>query len=487
VRRSLVIAVVLSLLVGAGSAVAATRLLPRSQTGNQWFEDSADAVSDARRYDPSNRRPKNVILFVGDGMGGSTSTAARILAEGEEGLLSFEELPNTALSKTYSTDFQVADSAPTATALMTGVKTDNDVINLDESAEPGVCGTGTPLMTWLMAAEEMRKSTGVVSTARITHATPAAAYAVTPNRDFEDDTVVAESVADGITSCEGFPDIARQLVEFPYGNGIDVVFGGGRQHFLPDTTADPEDAGETGARGDGRSLVDEWENRPRAQWLWNQDQFDDINIRRTGPVLGLFERSHMEYEVDRASDTAGEPSLAELTETAIRILSRNGRGFVLTVEGGRIDHAHHEGNAARALHETVELSDAVEVALEMTGRDTLIVVTADHGHAFTINGYPPRGNPILGIAGTGDDGLPYTTLSYANGPGAATDRAALAGGEAVWGDIDYLQAALVPLGSETHSGEDVPIYAGGPQSHLFRGVVEQNYVGQVIMQALGIN
>lgn len=118
-----------------------------------------------------------------------------------------------------------------------------------------------------MAAEKMRKSTGVVSTAKITHATPAASYAVTPNRDFEDDTVVAEAVANGVTSCERFPDIARQLIEFPNGDGIDVVLGGGRQHFLPNTATEPEESGATGARGDGRNLAEEWAARPDATWV----------------------------------------------------------------------------------------------------------------------------------------------------------------------------------------------------------------------------
>ena len=106
---------------------------------------------------------------------------------------------------------------------------------------------------------------------------------------------------------------------------------------------------------------------------------------------------------------------------------------------------------------------------------------------MTINGYPERVHPILGIAGTGSDGLPYTTLSHANGPGAAYTRADLAAaGEPLSTSLDYLQPTLVPLGSETHSGEDVGIYATGPQAHLFHGVVEQNYIGQVIIQALRI-
>lgn len=150
-------------------------------------------------------------------------------------------------------------------------------------------------------------------------------------------------------------------------------------------------------------------------------------------MLGLFERSHMEYEADRSGDTGGEPSLAQMTAKAIEILSQNRRGYVLTVEAGRIDHAHHAGNASRALRDTIALSEAVQTAVDMAGRDILVVVTADHGHTPTINGYPERGNPILGIGGEGDDGLPYTTLSYANGPGADTDRADLVGGESVLG------------------------------------------------------
>lgn len=460
-RRSPVIDVVVALMVGAATAVALTGRLA-THHDNDWFEESTATVAAAAAVGADDGEPRNVILFVGDGMGVSTATAARILAEGEEGWLAFEELPYTALSKTYSTDFQVADSAATGTAMMSGIKTDNGVINLDETVQPGVCGTGNPLRTWVMAAEHMGKSTGVVSTARITDATPAAAYAVTPNRTFEDDTLVASAVAGGATSCEGYPDIARQLIEFPYGDGIDVVFGGGRQHFLPDTVDDPEDQGTTGTRGDGRNLAEEWASRPNATWIWNAAQFDALDHQTAGAVLGLFASSHMHYEVDRATDSGGEPSLAEMTATAIGLLSRNRLGFALVVEAGRIDHAHHAGNAARALTDTIALADAVQAAVDLAGPDTLIVVTADHGQTMTISGHPKKGNPILGVGGTGQDGLPYATLSYGTGPG---------------GDI----------GAGTHSGEDVPIYASGPMAHLFRGVVEQNYIGQVILEALPVD
>ena len=133
----------------------------------------------------------------------------------------------------------------------------------------------------------------------------------------------------------------------------------------------------------------------------------------------------MEYEADRAKDKGGEPSLAEMTEAAIKRLQQDEDGFVLMVEGGRIDHAHHEGNAARALEDYVAFDAAIKKALELTSReDTLIVVTADHSHTFIISGYPKRGNPILGLAVdvdgemmTGGRRQALYDAGYANGPG----------------------------------------------------------------------
>jgi alkaline phosphatase len=204
----------------------------------------------------------------------------------------------------------------------------------------------------------------------------------------------------------------------------------------------------------------------------------------------------MQYEIER--NQAAEPSLTEMTEKAIGILQRGPQGFFLMVEGGRIDHGHHEGSAIKALTDTVELSNAVAKAVELVGDDTLIVVTADHSHAFTMSGYPVRGNPILGLVVTNNertglrepapkkarDGKPYTTLGYANGPGAvqgerpdlsAVDTAA----------PTYLQQSLVPLASETHGGEDVAIFARGPHAHLFQGTMEENAIYWVMAKALG--
>ena len=475
-------------LAGGGAAYATGGArIPDVQEDDQYFMAGEQALDEAQDLHANNRRAKNVILFVGDGMGISTMTASRILEgqlageSGEENELSFEELPYLALSKTYSANQQVPDSAPTATAMVTGVKTNDGVIGLGPDTVNGDCASskGQELESFFMLAESRGKATGAVSTARITHATPAAVYARTPDRDWEDDSLLTdEAKANGCT------DVASQLVDWPYGDGLEVALGGGRQHFLPKEQADPEDQGHTGSRADGRDLTEEWASRDGAAFVWNQEQFDAVNTDEIHHLLGLFERSHMEYEHDRPKDTAGEPSLAEMTTTAIDVLDNEKKGFALMVEGGRIDHAHHAGNAYRALTETIELSDAVRAALEVVDlRETLIVVTADHGHVFTIAGYPERGNPILGLGGVAADGLPYTTLGYANGPGSATARQGLTEEQAM--DPDFLQPSLVPLGSETHSGEDVAILAAGPSAHLFHGIQEQSYIFQVVKHALG--
>ena len=430
----------------------------------------------------------NVILFVGDGMGVSTVTATRIFAgqqrgqPGEENYLPFEEFPHVALVKTYNVDAQVPDSAGTMTALVTGHKTRAGVLSVGPEVERGDCATSKQheLTTLLEEAERAGMKTGLVSTARITHATPAAAYAHSPDRNWEMTAAMPEQAR------EQCIDIARQLVEFAEGDGVDVTLGGGRGMFLPADMADPEDADETGARRDGRNLVDEWLRGGEGRHVvYDQAGFDALD--GSGQTLGLFERSHMEFEADRGDDAAGEPSLAAMTRFAIESLAAKGGGYFLIVEGGRIDHAHHAGNAYRALVDAVAFADAVSVAVDLTAADnTLIVVTADHSHTFTIAGYPARGNPILGFAANADGeamrdiaGVPYTTLGYANGPGARRPDEELAPT-----DPAYLQRAGYPLLAETHSGEDVAAYALGIGADGIGGVMDQHELHAVMHRAL---
>ncbi len=500
-RNGFLVAAVLSLFVGL--AVPATgqsnATIPDHQINSEWFQDGQQTMQEIRSATQYNNRPKNVILFIGDGMGVSTVSAARILEgqlrgeQGEENVLAFEEFDNLAMSKTYSTNQQVSDSAPTATAMVTGVKTDDATINIDSRVQGGNCAAskGGELLSFFMMGEDRGKATGVVSTAEITHATPAVVYAQTPNRNWaHNGQLPAEAVANG---CK---DIARQLIEFPYGDGLEVALGGGRPFFLPNTVQDPENPGANGSRSDGRNLAEEWAARPGAEWVYNKAGFEAIGPETT-KLLGLFERSHMQYEIDRNDGPTGEPSLTEMTLKAIDMLERNPRGYTLMVESGRIDHAHHAANAFRALTETIELSNTVRATMERVDlRETLVVVTADHSHVFTMAGYPAKGNPIMGLVkgnlsngspspnnALASDGWPYTTLGYANGP--VSGRSNLSAVDTT--DPNFRQPALVPMGSETHSGEDVPIYAAGASAHLFKGTVEQSYIGYTIIEQLRFN
>ena len=506
------------------SAPSYANVLPQSQTQSSWYTNAQTtlAAKTTQAQSEQTTKAKNVILFVGDGMGISTLTAARILQGqragelGEEGYLSFEEFPYSAQIKTYNVDAQTPDSAGTMTAMISGVKTDVGVIGVDEDIERGVCSSaaGNELLTATELAEIKGLATGIISTARITHATPAATYAKSADRNWED-------ISDMPAGSEACEDIASQLVNFEKNlearylgtdvDGLDFVMGGGRRHFLPkDAAANSIDAVSAveGDRTDERNLVTEWQTQyPDATYVMDQTGFDAISDDAT-KVFGLFNESHMQYEADRANDVAGEPSLTDMTTKAIEVLGKNDNGFFLTVESGRIDHAHHAGNAYNALNDTIEFAKAVQAAVDNTNpEETLILVTADHSHVFTIAGYPKRGNPILGqVVAVGAttpslaaDDMPYTTVGYANGLGfrnlgSETDADASYTSAAVAGRVElngvdtttpgFHQEATVPMGSETHAGEDISLHAKGPGAQLAQGVIEQNVVFHLINQAL---
>ncbi|WP_417765924.1 alkaline phosphatase [Spongiibacter tropicus] len=509
------------------AAYSHAEILPASQTSNSWFSDGKALTENKAGNTANNSSAKNVILFVGDGMGTSTLTAARILQgqqngqTGEENFLSFESFPYSALVKTYNVDAQTPDSAGTMTAMISGVKTDAGVIGVSEAVERGDCESAqqNPLITAIELAELKGLATGIISTARITHATPAAAYAKSADRNWEDISDMPAAAIDA--GCE---DIASQLINFESNlearidgadvDGIDVVMGGGRRHFLPkDASANSPDALSSveGDRTDSRNLVTEWQSQySDGVYVYDEDGFNAVDAASTNRLFGLFNESHMQYEADRANDVAGEPSLSAMTGKAIDILAKNNNGYMMVVESGRIDHGHHAGSAYSALTDAIEFANAVQTAIDNTNPDeTLILVTADHSHVFTIAGYPKRGNPILGkVVSVGKttpelaaDGMPYTTLGYTNGLGFRAlgsetdgDASYSAGPDTGRKDLSsvdttstgYHQEALVPLGSETHAGEDISLHAMGPGASKVQGVIEQNVVFHVINQALGL-
>ncbi|TDG14681.1 alkaline phosphatase [Seongchinamella unica] len=480
-----------------GSTATPELYLP--QANSNWFVVAQETLHKNLAHAPVKGKAKSIILFIGDGMGVSTVTASRIFEGqslgmmGEDHVLAWEVFPNVALSKTYNVNQQVPDSAGTATAFMTGVKTKAGVISVDQSVTRGDClsSRGHHVTSFLELAEQRGLATGIVTTSRLTHATPATAYAHVPERDWENDVNVP--LAEKAAGCK---DIALQFLEFPHGNGIEVAFGGGRENFLPLSLVDGE--GDAGKRADERNLIAEWRQKyPDGRYIWNEAMLRKLSSQSAGPVLGLFDASHMAFEADRVEDVGGEPSLAAMTAKALQILQQHKDGYFLLVEAALVDKGHHAGNAYRALSETVALAEAVDKALEMTSRsDTLIIVTADHSHTLTMGGAPTRGNPILGKVRANNkygkaqdvyekalDDKAYTTLGYHYGPGATLEKHRTDVHNTDTSAKNFKQPSLVPLREGMHAGEDVAVYARGPSAHLIRGVVEQNYLYHVMVHA----
>ena len=446
---------------------------------------------------------KNVIFFLGDGMGPVTTTATRIKYVGEAGSLAMDKLPYAARIKTYSLDGQTTDSAPSMAAYMTGKKTRNETLGMDATtvavapgtdAATGVgsavdkcpaAGNGVASSTLLELAIAKGKATGAVTTARLTHATPAATYAHVCHRNAE-------------------YEIARQAVpggagyNAALGGGVDVLLGGISQYWRP-YAAGTQPRG----RPDGRDLVAELQAK-------GYTYVNDLAGLNAAPstagtkLIGLYDyaasEGHMSYELDR--NPAQEPSLAEMSVKAVDILSKNANGFFLMVEGGRIDHALHGTNAARALADTKAFDDAIQAVIDKVKTfdadlaNTLIVVTADHDHGMAFNGYGKRGTDILGPnisyatgqASKDANGVTYSNLVFANGsnrPDVRTDT-----DPAVMSGKNYLQEVAIRRGSpgsETHGGGDVKLHAigAGAAAKTFKGTMDNTNVFTLVKNAAG--
>jgi alkaline phosphatase len=440
---------------------------------------------------------KNILFFLGDGMGINTLTAARIYAVGEEGELAIDTLPESAFVKTFSNDAQVTDSAASMSAYMTGVKQNNGVISMStetRSISPSVegkrtvsrCSNGSAVPTLAELAKARGMAAGVVTTTSVTDATPAATYAHACHRKLEED-IAAALVPGGA----GYNKALGAT-------GLDLVFGGGLQQFTP------VDAG--GKRADGRNLVTELQGKGwRVASSTAQLQALTANSQ---PAIGLFAQNHFAYEAAR--DPAKQPALSEMTAKAIDILSLNPNGFFLMVEGGLIDHGLHATLAKRALQETVSYNAAIKTALDKMNKldpglkNTLIVATADHDHTLLINGYSPRTGKttptnagVLGLVRSlpdgkvrlDKDGAPFTILGFGTGEhrvqGSRKDVKLT--DEIASGD-DYHQEAVVrtKAGSETHGGADVYLGAAGANAELFRGTIDNTRVFELIKTAAGL-
>ena len=455
---------------------------------------------------PVQTQQKNVIFFLGDGYGIVPMTAARIYAVGESGSTTIDSFPETAFVKTFSNDAQVTDSAPSMSAYMTGVKMNNEVISstaatsaVDGSGRAYVSGAdstcpasgnGSAVTTLLELAKAAGRATGVVTTTRITHATPASTYAHICHRDGEN-TIANQLVPGGA----GF--------NAALGDGVDVVLGGGWQNFLPRGDA----TGST--RTDTRNLVAEMTTKGYV-FVNTQAGLAGVQPALTNKLFGLFNASHMNFDIDRTGTT--EPSLAEMTTKALDILQRNDKGYFLMVEGGRIDQALHPTLARKALQDAKAFDDAIAAAIAKVRavdpelKNTLIVVTADHDHTLVFNGYSAitgrttDTNPgVLGLMrdytdpskpAVDADGKPFTNLVFGNGENRVnTARSAMTTlTDAVVFDKNYHQEAAVQTtaGNETHGGADVFLGAMGLGATQFHGVMDNTRVFTLVRTAVGL-
>lgn len=220
----------------------------RELNQNFWIDQGQRKLREKLNFKLNTNKAKNVVIFIGDGMGISTQSATRSFIDDDSTELSFEKFPFSGLSKTYCVNYKTGDSSCTATAILGGVKINYEVLNLDGRVNLRNCSAQQDNSThidplFFKYARDHGKSTGFVTTTRITHATVAAAYARSASRSWESNAP------------SGCQDIAQQMIHGEIGSSIDVILGGGRQHFFPNASMID---GRAGSRVDGRNLFEEY-------------------------------------------------------------------------------------------------------------------------------------------------------------------------------------------------------------------------------------
>ncbi|MCQ4573887.1 MAG: alkaline phosphatase [Candidatus Brocadiales bacterium] len=273
---------------------------------------------------------KNVVLLIGDGMGWSHLVMARSFVHGPAGELYMDKFEHSGYVSTFSLQSLITDSAAAATALATGHKTRRGVIGQSVHAKE--------YKTVLEIAGDTGRSTGLVTTAEVTHATPAAFAAHESSREN-----------------------AREIAEdYLHRSRPDVIMGGGLRVW---TTLPLKEARDMGY-----------------EVVYTKEELERVDIAKTEKLLGLFAPEHMSFAMDRRLD---EPSLIEMSLKALEVLSKDPDGFFVMIEGGRIDHASHKNDSDAVLYETVAFDETVGAVVEWLeanglSDETLVIVTADH-------------------------------------------------------------------------------------------------------------
>lgn len=413
-------------------------------------------------------QPANVILLIGDGMGDSEITAARNYQVGADGRLNLDRLDSTGAYTTYSvrkgtnTPDYVTDSAASGTGWATGTKTYNGAISVDTH--------GRRKATVLELAQRAGYRTGDVTTAEVQDATPAVLGAHVSDRDCKGPQETSRLCPSDARENGGAGSIAEQLVQ----TRPDVLLGGGRKYFEQQVTA---------GRYAGQTVLDQARSRG---YFVATTAAQLRTAPRDKPVLGSFAPGNLDLEWVGPAPThqntpaarcsvnthrdASQPHLSTMADVAIDRLDRlsrsgkgakHGKGFFLQIEGASIDKQDHAANPCGQIGENVEFDRAVGVALayQEKHRNTLVIVTGDHGHTSQI---VPAGSTTAGVTATltTADNAPMT-ISYAT--------------------------ASEPGGSQEHTGTQIRVAASGPESYRVEGVTNQTDLFTTMTKALSIS
>ena len=476
----------------------ATRIEAEVKFGGQALKKSVTYTV----VGPHEKLAKNVILFIGDGMSLPARQMARIISKGitegkYNGLLEMEHLNDgTALITTSGYDSLITDSANAASAYATGHKTVVNAMGVYEnSGKDPMQHPNIENLTEICKRAGL--SVGLVTTSNITDATPAAFVAHTRRRAEQN-------------------YIAGEMQK------ADVVLGAGSRQFLPQSTPGSQ-------RKDDRNLIKEFEEKGYA---FAGDR-TGLLTAKGDKILGLFNLDNMNVYLDREilkdpsvlGSFTNQPTLMEMTQKAIDILSKNNKGFFLMVEGACIDKQLHVMDWERATYDTIEMDKCVGIAREFAAKhgDTLIIVTADHSHGVSITGtyhekdgktgregvrtYAAAGFPTF-VDKNGDgfpeNPAPDVTLAvqYASHPDYYDDfkfcekpvSPTIMSGDIAVANINRAANGIfypgnIPVNEsqEVHSADDVPLSAGGPGANYFKGVMDNTEVFFGIVRALGLD
>lgn len=450
--------------------------------------------------------PKNVILLVGDGLGFSQRQITEyynMTVNGSTEKLVMNQLPESGINSTHAANTLIVDSAAAGTALASGVKTNNGVVGKDADLND--------VKTLVELAEEAGQATGLVTTTRLTHATPAAFASHNESRGNEN-------------------DIAYDYLD----SGVDFFAGGGLRHFIPQNF--PKDstdyAGNTikSKRTDDKDLVKEFEKLGYTTFTGNAgaDAFKTAKFEEGDKVFAAFTYTHLPYEIDRTNSYPELPSLADMTAQAIELLSQDKDGFFLMVEGGRIDHAAHANDLAGVVHDTLAFDAAVKEAHDFymaNPEDTLIIVVGDHetgglGLGMDAQGYFVDVEAVKDVTASIEDQLMYgNDLSYAGdkaeflkiladnydlgdltiAEGMTLDVAIRA--EEVGQTAGYYRVSPVALTvahilsdranvnwtTTIHTGAAIPFTAGGVGADQFNGYIDNTDISKTLAELMGVS